>query len=60
MINQQNRYRALPAHKGAAARPSYQGREGLSDADSTDDRKTTYDKQIAKQGISCSGGKITN
>lgn len=40
MINQQNRYRAPPAHKRAAARPDCQGREDLFDADSTDDRKT--------------------
>jgi hypothetical protein len=59
MINQQNRYRAPPTHKRAAARLDYQGREGLSDADNTDDRKTD-DKQIAKQGTSCFGEKMTN
>jgi len=40
MINQHNRYRAPPAHKRAAARPDYQSRESLFDADNTDDRKT--------------------
>jgi hypothetical protein len=59
MINHQSRYRAPPAHKWAAMRPDYQGRKVLFGGDGTAHWKTD-DKQIAKQGTSCFGEKVTN